>query len=118
MNGQFVELTDGSRIEAKMNFGTLYYLQQIGGYTLARKIENKQKQKKKVSESESMEFAAKIIYAILRSNGREVTFDEELSLMPPDTESVQNVITVYEEELKKRKKKQESAQKMRNFQTK
>ena len=117
MNGQFVELTDGSRIEAKMNFGTLYYLQQIGGYQLARRIENKQKRKKHVSESESMEFAAKIIYAILRSNGREVTFDEALSLMPPDTKSIEKIIKVYEEELKKRKKKQESKQTMKDFTT-
>lgn len=117
MNGQFVELTDGSRIEAKMNFGTLYYLQQIGGYQLARKIEKKQKNKKHISESESMEFAAKIIYAILRSNGREVTFDEAISLMPPDTKSIEKVIEVYEQELNKRKKKQESKHTMKKFTT-
>lgn len=115
MNGQFVELTDGSRIEVKMNFGTLYYLQQIGGYKLARQIEKKQKKNKQVSECESMEFAAKIIYAILRSNGKEVTFDEALTLMPPDTSSINLVIEVYERELDKRKKKQESKQNMRSF---
>ena len=115
MGGQFVELTDGSRIEVKMNFGTLYYLQQIGGYELARQIEKKQKRKKTVSESESMEFAAKIVYAILRSNGKEVTFDEALTLMPPDTSSINLVIEAYEKELEKRKKKQESKQNMKNF---
>lgn len=117
MGGQFVELTDGSRIEVKMNFGTLYYLQQIGGYELARRIEKKQKQKKRVGERESMEFAAKIVYAILRSNGKEVTFDEALSLMSPDTTSINLVIEAYEKELDKRKKKQESKQKMKKFTT-
>ena len=117
MGGQFVELTDGSRIEVKINFGTLYYLQQIGGYALARHIEKKQKQKKKVSEEAGMEFAAKIIYAVLRSNGKEVTFDEALSLMPPDTSSISQVIEAYEKELEVRKKKQEAKQKMKEFAT-
>ena len=115
MGGQFVELTDGSRIEVKMNFGTLYYLQQIGGYKLARQIERKQRQKKTVNEYESMEFAAKIVYAVLRSNGKEVTFDEALTLMPPDTSSINLVIEAYEKELDKRKKKQESKQNMKKF---
>lgn len=118
MNGQFIELMDGSRLEAKINFGTLYYLQQIGGYGIARKIEKKQKRNKTASEGENMEFAAKVVYAILRSNGREVTFDEALSLMPPDAENIEKIIEAYEKEADKRKKKQESKQRMKKFTTK
>ena len=115
MNGQFVDLTDGSRIEIKINFGTLYYLQQIGGYDLIRRFEKKQKKKKMPSESESMELAAKVVYSVLRSNGREVTFDEALSLMPPDTESIEFIIEEYEKDLEKRKKKQNSKKEMKRF---
>lgn len=118
MNGQFVELTDGSRIEVKVNFGTLYHLQQIGGYDIMRRVEKKQRKKKRPSESECMEFAAKIVYALLRSNGKDVTFDEALSLMPPDMSSINTVIEAYEKEVDKRKKKQESKQRMKNFQPK
>lgn len=117
MNGEFIELTDGSRIDAKINFGTLYYLQKIGGYKIARRIEKKKKSNKVPSEHENMEFAAKVVYAILRSNGQEVTFDEALTLMPPDTESIEKIIEAYEKESDKRKKKQESKQNMKKFTT-
>lgn len=32
--GKMIRLTDGTVIEAKMNFGTIYYLDQIGGSKL------------------------------------------------------------------------------------
>lgn len=115
MKENFIELTDGTRLSAKVNFGTLYYLSQSGGNALARKIEKKQKKKQKPSEFEQMEFTAKIVYAILRSNGREVTFDEALALMPPDIDNMRKIIDVYEEEVKKLKKKRESKKQMKKF---
>lgn len=115
MKGQLIELTDDSKIEIKVNFGTLYYLQQIGGYELARRIEKKRKKKREISDSENMEFSAKLIYATLRSNGREVTFEEALSLMPSDMEQLEKVFDAYCEEVKRLKKKQESKKNMKKF---
>lgn len=115
MNGEIVELMDGTRIEVKVNFGTIYYLKKCGGEKLIKKIESKQKQKKKISDDEQMEISAKIIYALLRSNGKEVTFDEALSLMPPDTESMKKVIDTYNKQLEKIKKKETAKRKMKKF---
>lgn len=115
MKEQLIELTDGSRMNVKVNFGTIYYLTQIGGNILAKKIEKKQNKNQKISEFEQMEFVAKVVYAILRSNGREVTFDEALALMPPDVDNMKKIIDAYEEEVKKLKKKQESKKQMKKF---
>lgn len=115
MKEQFIELTDGSRLAAKINFGTLYYLNQSGADQLAKKIDKKQKRKQKISDRENMEFAAKVVYAILRSNGKEVTFDEAMMLMPPDEEAIQKIIDVYSEEMERRKKKQKAKAQMKRF---
>lgn len=109
MEKQLVELMDGSRIEVRVNFGTIYYMQKRNGfYKLSKKVE----QKKKLSEAESFEMAAIIIYAILRSNGKVVTFDEAMALMPPDVESIQSVLKDFEKEYEKYSKKKQAKQNM------
>lgn len=104
MKTEFVELTDGTRLEIKINFGTMYYMQEIGANGLAKKIEAAKKRGKKVPDTDAMKLTAKIIYAILRSNGKMVTFDEAMMLMPIDTDNIERVIQAYEEELQKLKK--------------
>ena len=80
MKENFIDLTDGTRLSVRVNFGTIYYLQkQKGFYRIQKKAE---KNKKKLTEEESFELAAYVIYAILRSNGKTVGFDEALSLVP------------------------------------
>lgn len=115
MKGQLIELTDGTRMEVKVNFGTLYYLQKIGGTRLAKSMDKKQKKQQKLSDDEQMTFAAKVIYAILRSNGKQVTFDEALMLMPSDTESIKKIVDVYSEELERVKKKEATKAQMKTF---
>lgn len=115
MKSHFVNLKDGTRIDIKINFGTLYYLQKIGANELAKKIEKDEESKQEVSDDDQMEFTAKVIYAVLRSNGREVTFDEALMLMPMDEDSIRTVISAYGKELKKIKKKQEAKKNMKTF---
>ena len=100
-----IELTDGTRIDVKINFATMYYLQKTGGAKLAKKLDWKKKSNKKITDDENMEFAAKVIYAVLRSNGRKVDFEEALELMYPDTSSMQAVLDAYENELERYKKK-------------
>ena len=87
--GKIIKLTDGTTIEAKMNFGTIFYLDQIG----------------KATDSDKMNFAAKLIYAMVRSNGRKVTFDEALQLVPPDPTELLEVVEAYQKEVDKIKKK-------------
>lgn len=96
MKENFIDLTDGTRLSVRVNFGTIYYLQkQKGFYRIQKKAE---KNKKKLTEEESFELAAYVIYAILRSNGKTVGFDEALSLVPPDTEQLEKVLQVFQEE--------------------
>ena len=108
MGGEIIELTNGERIEIKVNFGTMYYLQKCGGTNLAKKLDKKQKKKKYINDNESMEMAAKIIYSILRSNGQKVNFDEALELLYPDTETIEQVLNSYNKEVERLKKKEES----------
>ena len=115
MREQIIELTDGSKMSVKVNFGTLYYLSEVKGNELAERLEKKKKKNQRISDFENMQFAAKIIYAILRSNGKLVTFDEAMALVPVDTEQIEKVVDVYRTEIERLKKKQESKQKMKNF---
>lgn len=110
MKEHFIDLTDGTRLEIKMNFGTLYYLQKCRGfYRLVKKVEKAEKsgtpKEKAISKSESFDMAAYIIYAVLRSNGRPVNFDEALQLVPPDTDNLTEMIRGFQEEYKKYSKK-------------
>lgn len=116
MKEHFVDLTDGTRLEIKVNFGTIYYLQKTKGfYRLMRKAKKAQgktkgpaPQKNPMTESESMELAADLIYAIIRSNGRSVSFDEALTLTPPDTDAIKRVFTGFQTEYNKYAKKKQA----------
>lgn len=103
MTEHFIDLTDGTRLDIKVNFGTLYYLQKTRGFNkLAKKIE---KTPEKMTDSENMDACADVIYAILRSNGRSVTFDEALALMPPDPEELKALLKGFQENYEKYAKK-------------
>ena len=96
----FINLLDGTRIEAKFNFGTLYYLEQSGGSKLAERLEEKEKRGE--------------IPTDMRSNGKKVTEDEAMSLVPPDTEEIENIVRIFETELEKHKKKESAKANMKN----
>lgn len=68
MDEKIITLTDGTKLEVKVNFMTLYLIQKHG----LDKVINKEA----LSEDENMEAAAKLIYIILRSNGLKVDEDE------------------------------------------
>ena len=112
--GKIIKLTDGTTIEAKMNFGTIFYLDQIGGSKLGQRIDKLEK-RGKATDSDKMNFAAKLIYAMVRSNGRKVTFDEALQLVPPDPTELLEVVEAYQKEVDKIKKKEESKAQMKAF---
>ena len=51
----------------------------------------------------------------LRSNGRKVTFDEALQLVPPDPTELLEVVEAFQNEVDKIKKKEESKAQMKAF---
>lgn len=104
MTEHFVDLTNGERIPVKVNFGTIYYLQKTRGY---HKLVKKSKEKN-LTESEAMDMAAMIIYAVLRSNGKQVSFDEALQLTPPDGDSINEMLTGFKEDYEKYTKKKQA----------
>ncbi len=106
MKGHFIDLMDGTRLTIKVNFGTIYYMQkQKGYYRLAKKAE---KNPKSLTEQESFDMAANIIYAMIRSNGRSITFDEALALVPPDTKDIERVLKAFRKEYEAYSKKKQA----------
>lgn len=102
MKEHFIDLTNGERLEINVNFGTIYYLQKCKGfYRIMKKVQ----EKKKLQYQESMDVSADIVYAVLRSNGKTVTFDEALSLVPPDLEQLKDMLTGFQKEYEKYSKK-------------
>lgn len=109
MKEHFINLTDGTRLEIKINFGTLYYLKKCNAISMMKKISKKNV----VSDDEAIEAAAKIIYAIIRSNGRAATFDEAIQLVPMGTTEIQNLVEAFQENLEDYKKKEDAKANMR-----
>ena len=101
MQGELIELTDGSKLEVKVNFATLYYIQKEHLDKLITKDDS-------IRKGKEMELAAKLIHVILLSNGRKVTFDEALQLVPIDTEQVEKIFDEFVARLKKYKKKEQA----------
>lgn len=105
MKEHFIDLTNGERLEINVNFGTIYYLQKCKGfYRIMKKVQ----EKKKLQYQESMDVSADIVYAVLRSNGKTVTFDEALSLVPPDLEQLKDMLTGFQKEYEKYSKKKQN----------
>ena len=89
MDEKVIHLTDGTTVSAKVNFATLYYLQKEGLGNLSSK------QLEHASVTEKTELSARMIYVLLRSNGRNVTFDEALVLCPMDVSEGSEVAEVF-----------------------
>ena len=91
MDERILHLTDGSTVSAKVNFGTIYYMQKVGFNRLAAKKQDQ------MTQNEKFDMAAKMIYVLLRSNGRNVTFDEAMVLAPLDVTEGSEFDAVFEE---------------------
>lgn len=89
MDEKVIHLTDGTTISVKVNFATLYYLQKEGfGDLSSKSLEH-------ATTEEKVELSARMIYVLLRSNGRNVTFDEALVLVPMDVSEGSEVAEVF-----------------------
>lgn len=111
MKDNYIELTDGSKLMVNINFATLYYINKS---KVDRIVNKKRNGKKELSDDDSMEAAARIIHAILKSNGKDVTFNEAIRLVPADTDSLEKLFDDFNNKLNNFKKKEEAKQKMRN----
>ena len=83
MDEKLITLTDGTKLEVKVNFLTLYMIQKNG---LAKILTGKKENE--LSEDENMEAAAKLIHVILRSNGLKVDEEEAMLLTPMDPKEI------------------------------
>ncbi len=117
MDERVLHLEDGSTVEAKVNFATLYYMQKLGVNDLMEQAEeNKKKTKRReYSADDSMEILAKMLYVIMLSNGRKCTFEDALVLLPLDDTEFVEVMEDFEKKLGDFKKKQESKMTMKVF---
>ena len=94
MNGKLIKLTDGTKLDVKVNFLTLYMIQKDG---LAKLMTGKNgKIRENLSDEENMEAAAKLIHVILRSNGLKVDEEEAMMLTPMDPEEIRTLFDEFE----------------------
>lgn len=103
---QFIDLTDGTRLEIKISFATIYHMQMVD--------KNRLMNKKDLTDREKMVMSGNLIYAILRSNGKKVDFEEALELMPVDTKSVDTLLKAFDNQLDDYAKKKQSKTYMQN----
>ena len=101
MKSKLIELTDGSKLEGKVNFYTLYLVKMNG---IDKKIDGKSE----LTDDENMELAGKLIYIILRSNGLKVDEEEAMMLTPMDASSIQDIFDEFEKRLNEYKKKEQA----------
>nr|DAY95883.1 MAG TPA: hypothetical protein [Caudoviricetes sp.] len=101
MHEKLITLTDGTKLEVKVNFMTLYLVQKTG-------LEKMLNKKKKLSDAENMEAAAKLIYIILRSNGMKVDEEEAMILTPMDPDEIKELFEEFGQRVEKYKKKEQA----------
>lgn len=101
MKSKLIELTDGTKLEVKVNFYTLYLVKMNG-------IDKKLEGKNKLTDEENMELAGKLIYVILRSNGLKVDEEEAMMLTPMEAEKIRDIFDEFEKRLESYKKKEKA----------
>lgn len=122
-----IRLSNGELINININFYTLKLLAQSNLSSLERKID-KLKEKLEIAKSEekkqdinndinslSYEMIGKIIYIILRSNGKKVDEEEAMILIPGDVDEIENIFNEFFKKMEEFKKKEESKRQMREM---
>lgn len=116
MDERVLHLEDGTTVTAKVNFGTIYYMEQIGLFPLLKRANELKKKGKQPTSRDAVQLAAKMIYVLLRSNGRNVDLDEALVLTPIDIDEGSEFYAVFEDfnrKLEDFQKKQQARQAMK-----
>lgn len=119
MHENDIKLANGELISIKVNFLTLHLIKKHKIDKLTEKtarLEEKYNSLEDKTTKEALslfdkiqdtqfETASKIIYVILRSNGKKLDFEETLALCPFDPEEIEKVIYDFKNEIMKAKKK-------------
>lgn len=105
-----IRLMDGSLMEIKVNFLTLKLMVDVKLERLNQLYEEKRK-KGKDDQILQMKIASKMIYVILRSNGKKVDEEEACMLVPVDVDEIMILFDEFVRQMEKVKKKQESKMK-------
>lgn len=103
MDEHDIRLENGELLTVKVNFLTLYLIQKNGIDALQKKL--KTAKPNKVNDLQ-MEIAAKMIYVILRSNGKKVDEEEAMMLVPMDASEIEKLFKEFKNKLEKLKKKE------------
>lgn len=102
---KIIYLTDGTTLDIKVNFATIYRMNEIGMISDG--------EIRDLADQDEIDIMAKLIYVILSSNGRRVTFEDAIELMPIDETSIKDVIEEFQQQMQKYNKKKEAARGMR-----
>lgn len=114
MDEKAIHLTDGSTISAKVNFGTVYYIQKLHLDKMISKIDEAKKNGNEDQDAET-ELTAKMLYVLILSNGRKVSFEDCLVLMPIDVSEIEDVFKEFGDKLETVKKNTDSKRQMNQF---
>ena len=109
MDERDIRLADGSLFTVKVNFYTLYMINKTNVEALSKKLEKEQSKKKKDEEAIlnlEMEIAKLLIYVVLRSNGKKVSEEEDMMLVPADSTEIEKLLNEFKEKMEKIKKKE------------
>lgn len=99
-----IRLKDGSLFEINLNFLTVKILHKCGIDTLQKRYDETK------DEAIGIEIVSKIIYAILRSNGKVIDEEQALMLIPMDDDVLMGIMERFAKEMEKLEKKQGAKQ--------
>lgn len=97
-----IRLSDGSILEIKVNFLTVKLMEELKLESLSNRLKKEPNNKKL-----QLDMASKLIYAIIRSNGRKVDMEEAMILVPADDRILSEIFTDFANKMEKIKKKKD-----------
>lgn len=105
MNDKDIRLSNGELLNVNINFLTLKMIIDLGIDKLEKKLEKAKTEEEKTRIS--LDITGKMIYVILRSNGKRVDEEEAMMLVPADPEDIQNLFEQFGKKIDDFKKKEE-----------
>ena len=105
MNDKDIRLSNGELLNVNVNFYTLKLISDLDIEKLQTKMEKAktEEQKNKIG----MDITGKMIYVILRSNGKMVNEEEAMMLIPIDPTEINNLFSEFGRKVEAFKKKEE-----------
>lgn len=114
MNDKDIRLANGELLNVNINFLTLKLINDLEIDKLENKLANAKTEEERTRIS--LDITGKMIYVILRSNGKRVDEEEAMMLVPMDLEDIQSLFEQFGKKLEVFKKKEELKAQEREFQ--